>query len=261
MLFLVNERKPPLSTTTVNHCLTTLNIMLNEAVWNDYLQTNPAESVRRLGTHHKEKTTLTYMEVKRLFNIQTVDRVWGGNIFNYTLNLLAAFTGMRMGEIQALQIGNIKKDHIRVEHSWSRKYGLKEPKYGSVREVPIPDYIYMNLEKVFSFHQSLDPEIILFSITEDNKPVGNSQITGAFYCALENIGITSTERKERNITFHSWRYFFNSLLSSNNIPDSKLRKLTGHKSEEMTNHYTKFNIENFRDVALVQDDFFKETNR
>ena len=30
-----------------------------------------------------------------------------------------------MGEIQALQVGNIFDNHVHVEHSWARKYGLK----------------------------------------------------------------------------------------------------------------------------------------
>jgi integrase len=42
-----------------------------------------------------------------------------------TINLLAASTGMRMGEIQALQVGNIFDNHVHVEYSWARKYGLK----------------------------------------------------------------------------------------------------------------------------------------
>lgn len=79
MMFLVNDRKPLLSTTTANHCLTTLNIMLKEAVWNGYLHTNPAEKVRRLGTKHKEKTTLTHEEVKKLFDVNSIQSIWGNN--------------------------------------------------------------------------------------------------------------------------------------------------------------------------------------
>ena len=75
------------------------------------------------------------------------------------------------------------------------------------------------------------------------------------YKALENIGISSEARKERNITFHSWRHFYNSLMRGK-IHDAKLRQLTGHKTLAMTDHYTHFNINDFKDVLSIQEQYF-----
>ena len=72
--------------------------------------------------------------------------------------------------------------------------------------------------------------------------------------ALKKIGISPSERKEWNITFHSWRHFFNTLLRGK-IHDAKLRALTGHRTLEMTEHYTKFRLEDFTDVVKVQNEF------
>jgi integrase len=55
----------------------------------------------------------------------------------------------------------------------------------------------------------------------------------------------------RNVTFHSWRHFFNSYFRTK-IPDAKLQQMTGHKTQEMTDHYTHFRIEDFNDVRLLQ---------
>ena len=77
------------------------------------------------------------------------------------------------------------------------------------------------------------------------------------YKAFEQIGITHQEREERNITFHSWRHFYNSLMRGK-IHDAKLRRLTGHKTLEMTEHYTHFNITDFKDVLIIQEQFFSE---
>jgi len=41
------------------------------------------------------------------------------------------------------------------------------------------------------------------------------------------------------------------------IHDSKLRRLTGHKSLEMTEHYTRFSLEDFKDVIEVQEKYFE----
>jgi len=80
-------------------------------------------------------------------------------------------------------------------------------------------------------------------------------VTGALYKALEKIGIGEEERQKRNITFHSWRHFFNSTMRSR-VPDSKLKLLTGHRSQEMTERYTHFNVKDYQDVKMIQEQIF-----
>ena len=41
-------------------------------------------------------------------------------------------------------------------------------------------------------------------------------------------------------------------MRTNNISDSKLQKLTGHKSQAMTDHYTHFKADDFQDVQKIQ---------
>jgi len=126
------NRGIPLSPVTVNHCLTCLKIMLKEVVRLDYLQKNPAAPVRQLAAPHKGKSILTTDEVRELFSADNIGRVWGGDMRHYTLNLLAASTGMRMGEIQGLMRQYIHDKHIEVLYTWDRKYGLKKgPKWSS----------------------------------------------------------------------------------------------------------------------------------
>jgi len=78
-------------------------------------------------------------------------------------------------------------------------------------------------------------------------------LTEELYHALDKIKINTAERKKRNITFHSWRHFFNTLLRSKGIPDSITQKLTGHKTLEMTDRYTKFSLEDYKDVHDIQE--------
>jgi len=40
------------------------------------------------------------------------------------------------------------------------------------------------------------------------------------------------------------------------IHDAKLQRLTGHRTQEMTEHYTHFNIEDFGDVRERQEEYF-----
>lgn len=62
-------------------------------------------------------------------------------------------------------------------------------------------------------------------------------------------------RKERAITFHSWRYFLNS-VSRGRVSDEKLRLMTGHHNKEMSEHYTHLLDEDYTEMRKVQEDVF-----
>jgi len=162
---------------------------------------------------------------------------------------------MRLGEVQALQIQHVHEKYISVMHSWSRKYGIKGAKWSSEREVPIPSKTSDYLHELIELSPFQEPEDFIFFGKNARTPIRNEIITSKLYKAFEKIGISPENRRERNITFHSWRYFYNSLMRGK-IHDSKLRQLTGHKTLIMTDHYTKFNIEDFQDVLQVQENYF-----
>lgn len=249
-----------LSATTVNHCLRTLKIMLKEAERRGYLSTNPSHLISALRKKPKEKPILTQEEVKELFQEDRIDEIWTGDLRHYTLNLLAASTGMRMGEVQSLQNRDFHQTYIAVEHSWDRKYGLKEPKWGSQRMVPIPSKTSAYLLKLIDMAPFNDSDDFMFFGSTRNLPLSNETILRTLYKAFEKIGITSENRRERNITFHSWRHFYNSMMRGK-VHDSKLRRLTGHRTVEMTEHYTHFQLEDFVDVMEIQEQYFsKNTN-
>jgi integrase len=245
-----------LSPATVNHCLTCLKIMLKEAVRLEYLNKSPADSIIQLKDKPKEKSILTIDEVKELFQDDNINRVWDRDHQHYTINLLSASTGMRLGECQALHIQHIHDKYVSVVFRWNEKYGLGVPKKNSQREVPIPLKTSAHLYDLISISPYKDPKDFVFFGNNRKTPIRGKIVLNALYQALENIGITVEERKERNITFHSWRHFYNSLLRGK-IHDAKLRRLTGHRTLEMTEHYTHFKIEDFQDVMKIQEQYFE----
>lgn len=78
-------------------------------------------------------------------------------------------------------------------------------------------------------------------------------IRDSFYRAMAVKGITEEERRERNITFHSWRHFLNSQLLANGINESKTRKIIGHSTAEMTKRYAHFLVNDFADVLEITE--------
>ena len=72
------------------------------------------------------------------------------------------------------------------------------------------------------------PEALVFYGEDANTPIGHRSILNVLHRAFKAIGITASIRKSRNITFHSWRHFFNSFCGTK-VPDSILQRVTGHR--------------------------------
>ncbi len=247
-----------LSPTTINHCLRVLKIMLKEAKRLGYISVDPSKGVSQLGENPKKRGILYIKEVRALFDKKDINRIWNDDLRHYTLNMLAASTGLRMGEAQALQRQDVFENYIVINKTWRRKHGLyNEAKWGSNRKVPIPSKTSKYLKKLLSQSPYKEPEDLVFYSKDRHTPIDNKTILVKFYSALEKIGIAEEKRKKRGITFHSWRHFFNTYVRSRGIPDSKIQGVTGHKTIQMTNHYTDFALEDYKDINLLQEELFK----
>jgi integrase len=93
---LVNELLAQgLAPKSVNNALVPLKLMLKHATRWNYLAANPAEPVQRVPVPHQEMRALSPAEVKRLLAAADEDA--------WLLFALAVFTGLRRGELLALQ--------------------------------------------------------------------------------------------------------------------------------------------------------------
>ena len=203
---------------TINHILSCLRIMLSEAKRFGYIHHNPCDSVKSLALNKKARGILTIDEVKKLFSGNALEEIWGGDLLHYTINMLAATTGLRRGSSMAIREENYFGNYIHIEHSYG-DFGLGPTKTRDKIDVPVP----------------------------------KDDIRYALYAALEKIGIKEEERKERNIVFHSWRHFFNTYCRRLNIPDPKIQKVTVHKTIGMLDNYTHFEVEDFEEVMKAQE--------
>ena len=245
-----------LSPSTINQVLTTLKLIFKEGVRIGDFSYDPTATIQPLKEINKEKSFLDPAEIKALFDERKIQEQWKGNFKHYSINLLAASTGMRLGECQALQNRYVHEGYIDVEWSWDRKYGLEEPKYSSKRAIPIPAKTFACLRGLVEISPYTEPTDFVFWGHYRERPTSQRNVLKFLYSAFEKIGISKEQRIERNITFHSWRHFFNSFFRTK-IPDAKLQRLTGHRTQEMTEWYTKFKIADFQDVLKIQEEFFK----
>lgn len=219
-----------------NRVLVVLKVMLKEAVRRGLIPVSPAESVESLPEVSAQKGTLLMGEIKSLFSEQALSEVWRSQRFHQALNALAFTTGMRMGEIQALQWGQVQDDHIVIQHSWDRKFGLKSPKANSHRVVPLAQTVSQWLTPLRPSGAAGGDDAFVFHGAVLVRPIDHKAIAKWFHRALVAIGINEEEQRERNLTFHSWRHTFHAIMRGT-MSDTDLRRLSGHRTERMTEHY------------------------
>ncbi len=175
-------------------------------------------------------------EFRKLFDPQGFARVWDKSLFHYTLNALASVTGLRLGEVQGIRWKSVKDGFLHIDSSWNRKYGLRHPKARSSRFVSIPEFVEGCLRLLRELEPLFEPEVFVFHGDDLRKPIDHKVVGKRLYRALEHIGISEEERRERNLSFHSWRHFANLYLRPL-MDDADLRKITGHRTQAMTEHY------------------------
>ena len=242
--WLLSFKNRGLSNVTANQNLVTLRIMLAEAVRGGYIESNPCESIQPLKKDPKIRGILSLEEAKKLLFPGNYSKFWVNRV-TYAGNFLSAITGLRLGEVIALQKDDIHETYISVAHSYGR-FGLKDTKTHRGRDVPIPALMKQILVEI------APAKGYIFSLDGGETPVNRERFTTDLYRALAKMGIDESQRKERNICFHSWRHFFNTTLRAGNISDAKTQALTGHSTKEMTERYTHFKASDFSDVMEIQ---------
>ena len=218
---------------------------------NNKIKENPMAGIERFNTDELERGIPTETEVKQL-----LATTWD-NEAHYLAFKLGIFCGLRAGEISGLRVCDLDLDAdiIHVRHSWNDVDGLKCPKNSDVRDLPIDHQTILQVYNLAKQNPNFsDLSYVFFSAQKTEQPYWPSYYAEGLYQALETIGITEEQRKERNIVFHSLRHFCATVLSQRT--DLKtVQAVMGHRSEEMSKHYssheTQEKLQNMRNIMQV----------
>ncbi len=111
-------------------------------------------------------------------------------------------------------------------------------------------------ERLIQINPWEKPGSFLFFSSIESKPIEGKLVSKSLYAALEEIGINDEVRREKNITFHSWRHWFNSLLINAKVPLQKIQSITGHLTDKMTQHYYHVHAGEMDDIKDIQESIF-----
>lgn len=243
--FFLDLAERGLSASSINKVISTIKVALSWAHKEGLLTHNPSEKLTAFVGKPKEKGILDDEETNKLFSVEWEEER------SYVANLVAATCGLRAGEVLALRKEDIGLDRLFVRHAWSHVDGLKAPKNGEQRQIPLLSEVRKRL-LALSEKNPWDDGFIFFS-TIENQPMDQTFLKKGLYKALEDIGISNEERLERNIVFHSWRHRYAAKMAD--LVDARsLGLATGHKTPAMLEHYAAHvNEQHFNNVKRASE--------
>jgi integrase len=196
---------------------------------------NPTEGLISFSGEPAKRGVLTPLEAQALFA-----HPWNDERA-YVGNLLSCTTGLRLGEVLALKKEDIGERTLNVRHSWSVQDGLKCPKNGETRRVPLFPEVRGTLLALADKNPHGPGGFIFYGILAD-KPAVPRVLLNGLQETLKEIGINA---RDRRIVFHSWRHYYASRMADRMTAD-EVSRITGHKTkavfEEYADHLTEENL-------------------
>lgn len=215
------------SSATTRHAHRVLSLILDQAVAERRIAVNPAHGVRL--------PSLPQSRGDNVLTVNQVEELARAVLHQGTLVRLAAFCGLRWGEVAALNVGDVDlaARRLRVQRAQvevSGRVEVKPPKsrYGR-RRVPIPVRLLDDLREVMADRPATG---LLFTSPDGARlRASNWKRWVAWPQAVQSVGV--------NIRFHDLRHTCASLLIQAGATPVEVQRILGHSTPATTlNLYT-----------------------
>jgi len=206
------------------------------------IETDPTRGHILFSSDDKERYVLSPTAATAAFRVEWKDeRV-------KLANILAAVTGMRLGEIIALRFQDLGPDCLYVRGSWGRLDGLKLPKNNKPRtvELPFPDLLHGLIQQAKQSPWGVSPDSFVFwTEYKAGVPMQGQQFVKELRASLIKSGFSKSEAGK--YVFHGWRHFYTTYLMGK-LEKKLLKSQTGHLTDSMLAHYGEHQTESDRKI-------------
>jgi len=235
---------------TINYTIQALRVAVT-----DYARRNripdPLEYLTKVAEHPRERGTLSLEEIERIVALESESPRVKAAV------LLGALCGLRLGEVRGLQWGDVDRDKglLRIDHNIvDEREGLKGPKAGSRRVVPLPAAVLAALDACTGAAPD-GAAFVIFNERTGSRPIEKQTIKRGFARVLDSIGIDADAKARRNLTFHGLRHSYVSLTRGTGLPDWVVQRLAGHRTASMMERYShEANVIDFAKTRSIIDD-------
>jgi len=204
----------------------------------------------------------SYTEIRYL----TADEVWllidaarpgAYQELDRAMYLTAAMTGMRIGELQALDWRAVDFVHarIRVRRTWDRKTKtFTTPKSRrSERAIPMPDIVAGHLDRLYKRSERQGDGDLVFGDPVTGEPLGHRRMYKRLRAALKAAGLDET------FGFHTLRHSYGTALAAKGVPMRTIQEWMGHRDIQTTQRYADYSP-NPGERDVVEAAFARGTN-
>lgn len=220
------DPKKALKPATRNRILVAGKSALRWAYEREVLAEDVTKGIQTFSGEAEKRGVLTPDEAADLFGREWKDHT------SKIINLVAATTGLRLGEILALSMEDIGETVLYVRHSWSDIDGLKKPKTNENRRVPLLPEIRKALLTQCEASPYGKDGFIFYGLSAD-RPLNPNVPRDALRDELTAMDI---DAKGRGITPHSWRHFYSARMMDRLTPE-KIMRATGHRTRAVFDGY------------------------
>lgn len=228
---------------SVRSCHAVCQMALDRAVKDGLIRTNPAIGCKLPSLKAKEMKVLTKEEMQR-FLIQAKEEGM------YEMFLLELTTGMRRGELLALQWSDLdfKTGKLRINkqvYTIRGKLTVNEPKTkAAIRTIILPPAM---LELLQEYKKQIFSEWMFPSRIKPEQPVDPGYIRKRLQIILERAGC-------KRVRFHDLRHTFATMSLEHGMDVKTLSTIIGHVSSSTTlNIYTHITSDMQRNAAVSID--------
>lgn len=235
--------------TSIRAVKSPLNLILEEAVDDGIIQTNPLTGIRITNGQKKNDSNINErMPLSKEEVITFLEHALEYNDGQFYPYFHTAFSsGLRPGEMIALEWSDIDFENqlIKVSKTYRDRYGTVPPKNGKNRSVYVPESVMETLKELRSMigpidsKEATDETFLVFKYL--NKRISRHTVQKALTAILKRAGI------DKRLTPHYTRHTYSvvRLIAGDNPVD--VSRQLGHSDPTITyKHYSKW---------LPSDDF------
>ena len=243
---------------TIKKMYIILNQCFKEALKRKIISDNPMLDVRKPKSTKKTKKirALTLDEQKKL-----VEVIRNENVRYAEQMLISMFTGMRMGEINALSVNdlntnfnfiNIDKTISKGEHGEAFVNDTAKTENGN-RQIPINETVRPVIEKVISEYKATDDNVLFH--TSAGTLIATSVVNTEFRRIVNKYGIQDKTVKG-DLSLHSLRHTYATRCIESGMPPKVLQHLMGHSDIKVTLDTYADVFDNFQSISVEKADSY-----
>ena len=243
---------------TIKKMYIILNQCFKEALKRKIISDNPMLDVRKPKSTKKTKKirALTLDEQRKL-----VEVIRNENVRYAEQMLISMFTGMRMGEINALSVNdlnlnfnfiNIDKTISKGEHGEAFVNDTAKTENGN-RQIPINETVRPVIEKIISEYKATDDNVLFH--TSAGTLIATSVVNTEFRRIVNRYNIQDKTVKG-DLSLHSLRHTYATRCIESGMPPKVLQHLMGHSDIKVTLDTYADVFDNFQSISVEKADSY-----